>query len=95
MQEAKSVLLYNRSVTVTVLLFASVAEKAGRRSVELPSADGDTVHSVCERLFAGYPDLRAFAPRLLYAINEEYARADDPVPPGATLALIPPVSGGQ
>jgi molybdopterin converting factor subunit 1 len=95
MQEASRIVLYNRVVTVTVLLFASVAEKAGRRSVDLPSSDGDTVQTVCERLFAGYPDLRAFGPRLLYAINEEYAQADDPVPPGATLALIPPVSGGQ
>ena len=86
---------YNRTMTVTVLLFASVAEKAGRRSVEVPSGEGDTVRAVCERLFDSYPDLRAFAPRLVYAINEEYAHADDPVPPGATLALIPPVSGGQ
>ena len=81
-------------MTVTVLLFASIAEKAGLRRVELDSRDGDTVRTVCDRLFTSYPDLRLFEPRLVYAVNEEYVRPDDPVPAGATLALIPPVSGG-
>lgn len=88
-------MLYNRFVTVTILLFASLAEKAGRRRVELASHEGDTVRSVCERLFADFPDLRPFEARLVYALNEEYVRPGDAVPAGATLALIPPVSGGQ
>ncbi len=79
---------------VTLLLFASIAEKAGRRRIEMDLRDGDTVHSVCERLLLDYPHLRPFFPRLMFAINEEYARDDALVPPGATLALIPPVSGG-
>jgi len=79
---------------VTVLLFASLAEKAGRRRVELPLNDGETVGDVCERLFIDFPDLRAFQPRLVYAVDEEYARPGDRVPQGSTLALIPPVSGG-
>ena len=33
-------------------------------------------------------------PTMLVAVNEEYAKDGDPVPPGATVALIPPVSGG-
>lgn len=79
---------------VTVLLFASVAEKAGWRRRVLPLAEGDTVATVRERLVAEHPQLRESVPTLLYALNEEYVREYDAVPPGSTLALIPPVSGG-
>lgn len=81
-------------MNVTVLLFASVADRAGTRRVELPSVAGDTVASVRDRLLERFPQLAAAVPTLMYAINEEYARESDPVPAGATLAMIPPVSGG-
>ena len=85
---------YNRPVTVTVLLFASIAEAAGARRVEIASAPGETVADVRERLLTERPALRRFIPTLMYALNEEYVRDDAVVPDGATLALIPPVSGG-
>lgn len=79
---------------MTVLLFASLADRAGTRKVELPREPGDTVESVRDRLIGRYPDLAAFVPNLLYALDEEYVRPDSAVGDGATLALIPPVSGG-
>jgi molybdopterin synthase catalytic subunit len=82
-------------MTVTVLLFASLAEAAGTRRVIVPHLQGDTVRAVVERLLADYTTLRRFVPNLLYALDEEYVDDDaTPVPPGSTLALIPPVSGG-
>ena len=79
---------------MTVLLFASIAEAAGARTLCVPSEPGDTVARVRDRLIERYPQLEKFVPSLLYAVNEEYARVEDAVPAGATLALIPPVSGG-
>jgi molybdopterin synthase catalytic subunit len=79
---------------VTVLLFASLAEKAGWRKRTFEWRKGDTVATVRDRLVADHPALGVAVPSLLYAINEEYVREHDPVPAGATLALIPPVSGG-
>ena len=79
---------------VTVLLFASIADKAGVRRVLLPAETGDTVASVRDRLVERYPQIRPALPTLLYALNEEYVKEWEPVPGGATLALIPPVSGG-
>jgi molybdopterin converting factor subunit 1 len=81
-------------VNVTVLLFASVADRAGTRRVDLPYDDGDTVASIRDRLLERFPQLAPAVPTLMYAVNEEYARESDPVPAGATLAMIPPVSGG-
>ncbi|GAB4334829.1 MAG: molybdopterin converting factor subunit 1 [Dehalococcoidia bacterium] len=81
-------------MSITVLLFAGLAERAGCRSFQLPHQPGDTVATVRDRILARHPSLEGFVPNLMYAVNEEYARELDPVPPGATLALIPPVSGG-
>lgn len=85
---------YNGGMQVTVLLFASIAEKAGLRRLELPLEPGDTVAAVRDRLLARFPHLAGFVPTLMYALDEEYVRDSASVPPGATLALIPPVSGG-
>lgn len=85
---------YNRSVQVTVLLFASLAEAAGKRRVDLAAAPGETVAQVRDRLLVDHPELARFVPNLLYALDEEYADEQTPVSAGATLALIPPVSGG-
>lgn len=82
------------AMTVTVLLFASVAEAAGTRRLEVPLEPGDTVLRVRDRLLALYPQLERFCTRLMYAVDESYAELGDPVPAGSTLALIPPVSGG-
>lgn len=79
---------------VTVLLFASVAQKAGVRSLKVDLQPGDTVAHVRDRVVERYPGLESSLPTLLYAINEEYVRVSEPVPAGATVAFIPPVSGG-
>lgn len=79
---------------VTVLLFASIAEKAGTRRLTVPIEAGDTVASVRDRLVDRFPQIAPAIPTLLYALNEEYVKEWEPVPAGSTLALIPPVSGG-
>ncbi len=87
-------MVYNSMVTVTILLFASLAEALGRRQFAFPLHEGDTVADISQRLIAQYPALARFAPTLLYALNEEYVKAGAHVTDGSTLALIPPVSGG-
>jgi len=79
---------------LTVLLFASIAEALGTRKIEVPVEPGDTVAHVRDRLIEQHPVLARFVPTLLYALDEEYVRDDQPVESARTLALIPPVSGG-
>lgn len=93
-KRSRSLLQYNRGVVVTVRLFASVADAAGCRRLEIPLLGGETVADVRARLVEQYPQLARFVPALLYAIDEEYVTESAIVPDGATLALIPPVSGG-
>jgi molybdopterin synthase catalytic subunit len=42
-----------------------------------------------------FPDLDRFGRSLLFAVNQEYARADREVQDGDELAVFPPVSGGS
>ena len=81
-------------MAITVLFFASLADAVGARELSLAYVAGDTVASVRDRLVAAHPQISEFTETLLYAVDEEYAEEDAPVPAGATLALIPPVSGG-
>ena len=84
------------AVNITVHLFASLAEAAGTRRVEIgdlpaQATVGDLGRALCER----FPALAQWCPSILYAVNAEYVRPDFPVRPGDEVALIPPVSGGE
>ncbi|MFL2635645.1 MAG: MoaD/ThiS family protein [Tepidiformaceae bacterium] len=81
-------------MTITVLFFASLAEKIGKREIIVKYEQEDTVESITDRLIEEYPVIEIFSDTLLYAVNEEYADLTTPVDVNATLALIPPVSGG-
>ena len=81
-------------MTITVLFFASLAEKIGKREIIVKYEKEATVESITDRLIEEYPVIEIFSDTLLYAVNEEYADLTTPVDVNATLALIPPVSGG-
>lgn len=80
---------------VTVRFFAAAREKAKRASLELDLDDGARVRDAVAALTAALPELGPLLPRLRIAVAEEFAALDDVLPPGAELALIPPVAGGS
>jgi molybdopterin converting factor subunit 1 len=78
--------------SISVLLFASWADAAGRPSVDVEVPDGATVADVLaavrERVAAGV------LPKPMVAVNQRYARPDAPVSATDEIAIIPPVAGG-
>jgi sulfur-carrier protein len=76
-------------VSITVRFFASIREKAGRAEVALDSSGVACAADVWART-SGF----AAPPNLLVAINQEYARMDQPVKDGDEVAFFPPVTGG-
>jgi len=80
-------------MTVTVLLFASYADALGQSSMELALSPGATVREVLGRL-SSLPGAAAIPPSPLVAVNQEYARYDQPLEGGDEVAIIPPVAGG-
>ncbi len=79
---------------ITVLYFASARERAGvgREELELPA--GTSVGSVAELIAERHRALRDLLPHLRIAVNQEFKEREEAIPPGAEVALIPPVAGG-
>jgi MoaE-MoaD fusion protein len=81
-------------VPVTVLYFAIAREAAGTDSESVGDAPA-TVGHLRALLAERHPALARVLPRCRLAVNEEFAVDGDPVPEGAEVAVIPPVSGGS
>ncbi|MFC3040605.1 molybdopterin converting factor subunit 1 [Virgibacillus xinjiangensis] len=76
---------------INVLLFAQLQEEAGRDRLEVEMGE-TTVKELKQRLQDSFQLGRLES--TMAAVNEEYARDEDTVKPGDTVAFIPPVSGG-
>jgi molybdopterin converting factor subunit 1 len=81
---------------LTVLLFAGVRQRAGRAelAVELDPSRSPTVADLRRAIAAQHPELGSID-HCRFAIDQEFASDDQPVPGGVEVALIPPVSGGS
>ena len=81
--------------TYKILFFATLKERAGGREIQLALPDGATVTDLKLALLHQLPGLASALPSALVAVNKEYAFDDTILPPGAEIALFPPVSGGS
>jgi molybdopterin converting factor subunit 1 len=81
-------------LSIEVHFFASLADRAGRRStrVELPA--GATVEVLWVRLIADFPGLQGAGQRPMVACDLEYASWDRRLDDVREVAFLPPVSGG-
>ena len=53
-----------------------------------------TVGALRRVLMQRYPNLAGLVEKSAFAINDEFADDQAPIPSGAEVALLPPVSGG-
>jgi MoaE-MoaD fusion protein len=83
-------------MNVTVMLFATLKDKAGtnRLSLSLP-AESSTLADLRSVLTNQYPALAESLKSSVAAINQEFAFAADAIHDGDEIAFFPPVSGGQ
>ena len=78
---------------ITVQLFALLREQLGD-SVVIDVPEPVTSTRLMERFFAAYPQFKGAAASLNLAVDQSYVTEDEPIPPGAEVAIFPPVSGG-
>lgn len=78
-----------------IQLFAIARQRAGRPAVELDLPESPTVADLKAALRDQVPALAPILGAARFSVNAEYADDATPIPPGADLALIPPVSGGS
>jgi molybdopterin synthase catalytic subunit len=81
-------------MTVRILFFAQAREKAGTSRLDLDLPEGSRVSDVLALVQSRVPALEALAAHLAVAVNGEVRGPGTPVPAGAEVALLPPVSGG-
>jgi molybdopterin converting factor subunit 1 len=81
-------------VRIEVRLFAMARDRVGRPSTAVELTSGATVAHLRRALARAHPELAPLIPALLFAIDADYATDDQPIPSGAEIAAIPPVSGG-
>jgi molybdopterin synthase catalytic subunit/molybdopterin synthase sulfur carrier subunit len=77
-----------------VLLFARARDLAGADAIDVEVLPGATVADLRCALARRYPKLATLVERSAFAVDDEFAREDEPVPAHAVVALLPPVSGG-
>ncbi len=81
--------------TVELLWFAALKEITGRREETLVLPDGvDTVADLVGFLERTRPELTGRLASCRVAVDEEFANLDQSLRGAASVALIPPVSGG-
>lgn len=80
---------------IRVLYFAAAREAVGLQGETVPVEAGLDSAGLLRLLAERHPGAAPVLARCRLAIDRELARPTDPVPPGAEVALIPPVSGGR
>jgi sulfur-carrier protein len=80
---------------VKVKLFAILRERAGTAEVIKEIQEGSTVADLWAALQQDYPKLAVPGIRLLYAVNQDYVKADCVLKDSDEVVFIPPVSGGR
>jgi molybdopterin converting factor small subunit len=78
------------TASITIRLFAALADGRGWRQREMPWSPGMTAVDAW-RGQTGEPEL---PPRILCAVNMEYRPADSVLEPGDEVGFFPPVTGG-
>lgn len=77
-----------------VQFYGVLEQVAGNRELRYPLESAQSVEDVLQRLQAELPALAEHLPRVACAVDDRVVPRNGLVQPGATLALLPPVSGG-
>ena len=80
---------------IRLLAFASAGDALGANEMEIEMPDGSRVGDLRQRLDSEHPKLAPLWPRLAVAVDGRVVTPDEPLSPGAEVALLPPVSGGN
>jgi molybdopterin synthase sulfur carrier subunit len=77
---------------VQVLFFGATADAVGEREIEVDLADETRSRKAFAQIVEKFPQLQKHS--LLFAVNQEYIKGDEPIRNGDELAIFTAVSGG-
>lgn len=84
----------NESVEFRVLFFARARDLTGLERLELSLPQPATVAQLKRELTSRFSPLAALLDYSAVSVNLAFATDSQVIPPGAEVAIIPPVSGG-
>ena len=79
---------------IKVLLFATLRDYVGAKTLDMEIPAGTTVTELKAIMVKVYPKLAPVQDSMMAAINREYAPDEQVLPIDAEIAFFPPVSGG-
>ncbi|MGE7272087.1 molybdenum cofactor biosynthesis protein [Brevibacillus panacihumi] len=82
-------------MTITILLFAGLVERANQREIQLTLPEQATVRDLLQAAAEQYPALSPLLGSCFVSLNHEYAAPDHVIQASDEIALLPPVSGGE
>ena len=80
--------------TIKVLLFATLRDYVGAKTLDMEIPAGTTVTELKALMVKVHPKLAPVQDSMMAAINREYAPDEQVLPIDAEIAFFPPVSGG-
>ncbi len=80
---------------ITVLYFATLKDRAGKKRERLTLPAGTTIGGLRDRLAALHSGMAESLATALFSINREYAFPSEELHEGDEVAIFPPVSGGD
>jgi len=81
-------------IEVTVLCFAGLKERIGKKEISLSMPAGTTCGQFKEQFLTSFPQIQKYASHLLVARQGHYLSDCDVLSHQDQLACFPPVSGG-
>jgi molybdopterin converting factor subunit 1 len=81
-------------MTLHVRLFARARDLVGADAVAVELPPGATASDLRRELAKRHPKLAGLLERSALAVDNEFADDVQPLPEGAEVAVLPPVSGG-
>ena len=84
----------DRTITITIKLFAAFQEAYGLTELERTVVAGTTVVQVFEQLLTEKPELERWRSLTRFGLNLQFVSPETVLQQGDELVAIPPVSGG-
>ena len=84
-----------QTITITVHYLQALRDELGKPEEPMTISEGTTAREALDQLRGKYAELTKWRGAILLAINQQWAKGDEQLSDGDTLALMPPVSGGR
>jgi molybdopterin converting factor subunit 1 len=82
----------SQKIQVRVMFFAAATDVVGKRAFQISVPRNSKSRDLFDQILSQFPELKKY--RLLFAVNQEYAKGNEILKEGDEVGIFTPVSGG-